>query len=317
MSRPTALLDVEVDLLEEMVDFGGELRFTVTVSNLGKGGRFDVTLRYEIYNLKDQVMKFEEETIAIETRAANSVGMRLGDLAAGSYYLRVTALYKDKSAKATSSFKVVKANTPVTTPITTPDTTPDVKPSSTKECPDCNDRNDCTNDYCGADTDYICKHERIEPCCGNGKCEDNEEYCSVDCGETENEYSDMTIWEKLEIVEDIAKGDKMEAIRLCDGIEQIGFKYDCYSKAAIASGDNDICNSIEDESYKDSCQKDFAEENGNSDVCAEIEDEGKRDSCYMDFATKGDYTVCDKLYNKYLKQSCESLKKLSEVEIPS
>ena len=35
----------------------------------------------------------------------------------------------------------------------------------------------------------------------------------------------------------------------------------------------------------------------------------------MDFVSKGDYSVCGKLINKYLKQSCESLSKLNEDEI--
>jgi hypothetical protein len=318
ISRPRALLDVEVSLGSDSIRFGEDLGFTVTVSNLGSGSRFDVNLRYEVYDLRDNVMKFEEETMAVETKASKSVSMRLGDLQPGSYYLRVTALYKDKSAKASGSFKVLESlptsPTPVTpTPISPTPTTPQ------EQCPvSCDDNNKCTNDYCSANTNFVCNHDKITPCCGNGICEDNEE-CAADCetGGTQTDFGDKPVWEVIDIIGEMASRDKNGAVEECKGISQLSFRYDCWGKVAIASNDNTVCDNIADESYKDTCEKDFATTLRNSEVCAEVVKESKRDQCYMDFATKGDYTVCDMIVNKYYQLSCESLRKLSEVEITS
>jgi hypothetical protein len=59
-----------------------------------------------------------------------------------------------------------------------------------KECPSCEDNNSCTIDSCSEETDYECTHKQIIPCCGNGKCEEGENWsacqrdckCDLDCG---------------------------------------------------------------------------------------------------------------------------------------
>lgn len=322
---PAQLLDIKVDLISASVEYGNDLMFTVEVINLGKARRYDVSLRYEVYDLRDQFITSKEEAIALETRASSSVKLPLADIRLGSYYLKATASYGDKSAKATSSFRVVKKEVEkeeIPKPIIPePELTEPEKPI--ERCPvSCDDGNECTKDYCSKETDYECRHDKMGNCCGNGICEDNENYenCLADCklpDEKEAEvFEGKSIWEKIEMIKDIGKGDKDKALQYCKGIEQTSFRYDCFTGVAISSNDYNICGNIEDESYKDNCYKEFATTNKNSDVCAKIVKDSKRDQCYMDFATKGDYTVCDKLVNKYLKQSCESLKKLSEVQIP-
>ena len=44
---------------------------------MGKSKRYDVPIRYEIYNLKDELITFKEETIALETKASSSVNIGL------------------------------------------------------------------------------------------------------------------------------------------------------------------------------------------------------------------------------------------------
>jgi len=59
------------------------------------------------------------------------------------------------------------------------------KPTANYPCPkDCNDKNPGTRDYCGAQTNYFCKHEPIAGACGNFKCDGSETKCSClqDCG---------------------------------------------------------------------------------------------------------------------------------------
>ena len=313
------LLDVETDLISASLNEGDSLRFTSQIFNLGKAKRYDVSLKYEVYDLKDSLVTFKEETIALETRASSSVNIPL-DIKPGNYYLRTTASYGDKTAKATSAFRVTTTESVVPLP-TTPVVPKPVAPTSV--CPvSCDDGNSCTSDYCSEDTNYECRHAVIELCCGNSICEGGEDYtnCLADCGvpaETgEGIFEGKSVFEKIEMIKDIAKNDKEKAMGYCNGIEQTGYKYNCLSGVAVASNDDEVCVSIGDESYKDTCYKDLATTNRNNAICDKIVKDSKRDQCYMDFATKGDYTVCDKLVNKYLKQSCESLEKLS-VNVPS
>ncbi len=59
-----------------------------------------------------------------------------------------------------------------------------VKPSSTYPCPNCNDNNPGTRDYCSPQTNNFCKHEPIPNTCGNSKCDgaENKCTCQQDCG---------------------------------------------------------------------------------------------------------------------------------------
>jgi len=313
---PPTLLDVQTDIITSSLGVGEPLRFTAGIFNLGKERRYDVNLRYEVYDVRDDLVTFKEETIAIETRASSSVSMDLRDSKPGNYYLRTTASYGGKTARATSAFRVVGGG--VSTPVSRPTSRPEV---IEERCPyNCDDNNRCTTDSCSEETGFVCNNEKIVPCCGNDVCEDNEDYntCIIDCGAPSDKEADIfegkPIWERIDLIKDVAKGDKERALGHCSSIEQTSYRYECFSEVAMVSGDESLCNNIEDQSFKDTCYRDVAGENDNSDVCEQIEKDSKRDQCYMDFATKGDYTVCEKLVNKYLKQSCESLEELSEMD---
>ncbi|MEA2036214.1 MAG: hypothetical protein U9O94_01800 [Nanoarchaeota archaeon] len=319
---PSQLLDLRITNIPPQIYQGQQLHFTIEVFNLGKAQRFDVPLRYEIYNLKDELITFKEETIALETKASSSITIDVSNIKTGSYYLKTTAMYAGKMAKATSSFKIIKETPQTETPVETPpQTTPPTQPTTptTRTCPSsCDDRNECTNDYCDVSTDFICKHDTTYPCCGNNICEDDENYenCLSDCpaplDKVDSLFQGKTVWEKVDIITEIAKSDKKAALEYCKEIEQTTYKYKCFTNVGISSKDENTCDKIEDEPSKDNCFKDVAKGTQSSDVCSKIGKDSKRDQCYMNFVTKGDYTLCSNLINKYLKQSCESLKKLSE-----
>lgn len=69
-----------------------------------------------------------------------------------------------------------------------------VDPSKKRRCPEsCDDNNPCTLDGCSVTTNYFCKHVIKEgSCCGNHKCDSDENKCSCqqDCGYCEREFSD-------------------------------------------------------------------------------------------------------------------------------
>jgi hypothetical protein len=321
---PSQLLDVRINIITQSIESGDPLSFTAEISNLGKTNRYDVTLMYEIYDLGNNLITFKEETIALETKAASSVTINLGEQFPGNYRLKTKAPYKKGTAEASSSFKITRKTSAQQPdePITQrPITQEPVTPITPEQCPsNCDDNDQCTTDHCSESTNYECKHDIVLQCCGNKICESDENYetCLADCSAPEeaNIFKGKPIWEKIDMISDIAKTNKEQALQYCKAIPQTGYKYDCFAAIAAASDDIDICLNIEDDSYRDSCYKDAAKETRDSDSCSKIVKDSKRDQCYMAFVTKEDYTVCDKLINKYLKQSCESLKKLSEVEIP-
>ena len=60
---PDQLLDIKTELAGSSIDQGDALRFTVELINLGKAGRYDVSLRYNVYNLKDEQVEYSQEEL--------------------------------------------------------------------------------------------------------------------------------------------------------------------------------------------------------------------------------------------------------------
>ncbi len=229
----------------------------------------------------------------------------------GKYYLKTTAV--KENAKAISAFTVVKENTTAQQP--------ENQPQITAKCPaDCEDNNDCTNDYCNDATDYECKHAVITPCCGNAICEVEENYnnCLSDCkapeGTKENLLKEKSVFEIIDLAKSIAKRDEREALDYCKKIDIPIYQYQCFTGVGISSKNQEICLNIGDDSSKELCYEEIAEETNSSIICSKITRDITRDQCYLSFIKRGDYTICDKLINEYLRQGCESLRELSEVK---
>jgi hypothetical protein len=61
---------------------------------------------------------------------------------------------------------------------------PQDNPTNAQSCPsNCEDNNKCTTDYCSSGTNFACRHDPIELCCGNQKCDGSETFlsCPNDC----------------------------------------------------------------------------------------------------------------------------------------
>ena len=113
----------------------------------------------------------------------------------------------------------------------------------------------------------------------------------------------------------VRDSDKPRAIEDCKDISQASFRFDCFTEIAAVTRDEAVCENIDDDPSKDACVKETAVRNEDSSICASVTKDSRRDQCYMEFATKGDYSVCEKLVNQYLKQSCNSLKSMSEMNL--
>ncbi len=68
----------------------------------------------------------------------------------------------------------------------------------------------------------------------------------------------------------------------------------------------DYCTSVA-ESKQNTCFKHLALEHNKTKYCGQIDASSFRDSCYIMFAFSGDFTICDKIENKYRQLSCRSL----------
>ncbi|MDP7115875.1 MAG: hypothetical protein QF915_02360 [Candidatus Woesearchaeota archaeon] len=72
-----------------------------------------------------------------------------------------------------------------------------------------------------------------------------------------------------------------------------------------------LCDSLLEIRKRDKCFEKIAENSQTPSLCANIQSNSKRDTCLMNFAIEGDYSVCPKVENQYLKKSCESLAALN------
>jgi len=149
-------------------------------------------------------------------------------------------------------------------------------------CPGgCDDLNFCTSDSC---IKGVCVNTPIVPCCGNANCEagETDDSCMLDCGERRVAPEDI-----IENAKAIAAADVSKAMSVCDTLAQ--------------------------RVYIDACLGGVAEVSESQEPCTKVIDDDARDSCYIPFAYKNDFSVCSKLTNPYMKNSCISLSEISKL----
>jgi len=283
---PKQLIDLETSALTNEVGAGKNIGFNVALVNMGAAKRYDVSLSHDLTNSMGLVIETKQETMALETRAAKVSQMTIPENAAsGSYSIKTTAMYDGQMA--TSSFTIrVKEIAAEEVPSEIPG----------QECPSsCDDFNECTRDYCGIETSYQCVNEPIIPCCGNMICDSGESNadCPADCKALPPPPPQVPGAPET-ILDIVYKAKEM----------------------AATSPDNaaDYCAGQEDATTKDSCHLAVGEIAKQSKYCEPIVSLIKKDSCYTTAALNGDYTVCTKMNDQYLRQSCFSLAQASAAE---
>lgn len=125
----------------------------------------------------------------------------------------------------------------------------------------------------------------------------------------------LSSFENLEIVREIAQTNPTEAASYCPKFDFQTSKDLCYEYVGEESGDIRYCDKVHDETTREICYSNVAVKIGNPKLCEVIKKDKRRDSCYLAFilSDSKDYTVCDKVSNEYMKQSCNSLKQLSDI----
>ncbi|NIO44405.1 MAG: DUF853 family protein [Candidatus Aenigmarchaeota archaeon] len=108
------LLDIKVDPITKNVYPGNNLKYLVTLYNLGLTKRVDIFINYTIRSVEnDTVIARTGETVAIETSLSFDRSILIpNDTEPGIYIIEAIAMYKDKEeekrASAVESFNVVK-----------------------------------------------------------------------------------------------------------------------------------------------------------------------------------------------------------------
>jgi hypothetical protein len=320
---PDKLLDVTITTSDSEVQPGGFLSASIDLVNMGKQKRYDVFLKYELLNEETRKRAaYKGETVALTDTKSQNVNLLIPkETQAGSYILHVTAKYKDESAAAQSMVKV-KDKSAVTLPPKTKETCSDsvknqdeeavdcggVCAPCTKSCPlSCEDSNSLTIDYCDSSTGYECKHEK-PAVCGDNLCSDTEDInsCPDDCRQ-KVDVPELDIWAQLETIKKLAQTSEGEALSGCEKID-INYKDDCLQNVGEVSLNPSICDRIQAEMQKDRCFSTVASATKNPLLCENVKKDSRRDTCYTDFVALDDFSVCDKITNEYLKNSCNTLK---------
>jgi len=73
-------------------------------------------------------------------------------------------------------------------------------------------------------------------------------------------------------------------------------------------------NTCEQSPARDLCIKDVATTANDKQLCPRIQDTQDKDLCYMYFAYEGDFTICERIQNKYTRNSCYTLKNLHQYQ---
>jgi hypothetical protein len=314
--------------------------FRLQLENTGERTSFPVKVMFSVTDSSGkQVHAFSDSIVLIDslTRAES---FKLQSPKAGSYFLSANVSYEGKSDFQTASFLLQEETNPAV------ETCFDNKKNQDETGIDCggsckacirqcpiffDDKDPCTTDKCGKDTNYLVIHEPITPCCGNMVCESTEskDTCMKDCASpviSLNNNSQINDTSRIEIIEtetplidqveaikELAYSDPKKAESMCAEIVFPYYRDECYYGIAEATNVETYCSQIQEERSVDKCLAKLSKLKEDSSLCATITNDVRRDSCYMRFAMKGDYTVCDKIMDDFYIQTCRQLQDLGKM----
>ena len=309
---PQELLDVSITELISTIEAGDFLSGKITITNKGSDKRYDAYLKYEVFSESGERLTFGSETIAIESEKTHDFSLRIPqDTVEGTYTFKASARYQTEQAIAQRQFAISKkAALPTCNDGTKNQDESDIDCGgicqACKSCPsECDDGDPLSIGRCDASTGFKCVYDKAS-ICGDGTCaaDESDIHCPDDCRRIEQKENP---WDALERIKKLALDDPAKSREECN-IMKGNFKDICLQNVGAASKDANTCDMIEEESKKDKCFIDVAVALDRSVICANVAKESRRDGCYAKFISRDDFSVCDKIVNGYIRQSCETLR---------
>ena len=302
--EPAQLLDLRTSALTKNIKSGTKLEFNIELSNLGKSKRYDVLLKHELVGTE----VFMEETIAVETSTSKTSLIQLpSNLNSQRYTLKTTASYNSQKAISTFTFNVLN-EVEVTQETCNEDWncndwTTTTCPISEQQTRTCTDNNNCNTVEYKPSVTKNCMYQT------------KEDLPQVTPGHTGN-YAGMNVWEKLDAIKIKSESDPNGALNDCkDEFDIESHNDDCYYNVAEITMSETRCSAIISDRTKDKCINNVAKLKDDYTICEQVEKESRKDSCYMNFVNKGNYEVCDKISNSYLKEACTALKSMPDIVV--
>ncbi len=299
-SGPAKLLDYEVSLGSNQVLPGDTLSFKNSFLNIGSQRKYDMQVSYRIVDpATGQVLNSKQETIGISTVISKEQEIFIpADAEPGMYRLDCVVHYGKETANASVNFWISKPAAAETCSDGIRNQDEEgidcggiCKPCTVTPAPTCSDGIKNQNEA-GIDCGGVCKPCTVTPAptCSDGIKNQNEE--GIDCGGVCKPCTGSIVRPDnkaiLAKVSAMGKSDESESLRLCS--------------------------SIDDDRMADECFLTISQSYGNSDYCSRIKIESSLNICYMHFINNGDYSVCDKIPDVYIKRSCEQLKNIRDIE---
>lgn len=222
----------------------------------------------------------EQKTIQVENEASVPLSIPLPSNAAAGRYA-VTVKFTGGLMPATQTLYV---NVAPSAEIVTSEEREEQAIELQNTCPNgCDDQNFCTTDTCNKGT---CEHLAVTPCCGNRNCEtgESESSCVIDCSKrvTSTDIRTQALG--------LAGTNVQQAITTCASLAQ--------------------------QSYIDECLASVSDASANKLPCETIVSDDMRDACYIPFSYKNDFSVCEKIVNQAIKNSCTVLAQVQSTSAP-
>ncbi|MBI4141234.1 hypothetical protein HY485_05350 [Candidatus Woesearchaeota archaeon] len=270
-----ARVSIELYALTTAVFPGEQVIFDKVLSSSVE--KLPVDVVFELLSDKKAVVERREKLLISGLQRIPSKFFVPNNVKSGEYVLKVSVLFDGKSVSNQFSVTVKESLRPVAQILG------NVSQENTKECAKpCIAVVPCTASEC---VDGGCVSNPIIPCCGNGRCEsdESESSCTTDCGVVHSSRESV-----VESASVLVKKDVAQSILLCNSL-------------------------IEDDAV-DSCLETISKEALSSVVCDSVRSAGRRDSCFMSFALNGDFSVCDKIVDRYQSNSCWYLAQAKEFQ---
>jgi len=273
---PPKLMDYRLELEGTKIIPGEKLEFKNIFVNMGSKRKYDIQIDYKVTNYRSgEVLIAKGETIEVSSVVTSERNFIIPDDAEyGKYKIEGILRYGDDIATSYELFDITESIDDPTIPL------------PAESCIDGIQNQDETGIDCGG----ICNPCAIQkPSCYDGIKNQNEE--NIDCGGVCNTCNNpITVPDNEEI---LAK------------VKALGNINEDESKR--------LCTEVDDTKLKDDCRLELAQIFEKNEYCDDITREALGNVCYMHFVQLGDYSVCEKITDVYIRKSCESLKQIQVI----